>query len=212
MALVTIRIIETITVNTETNEVTSSKVIENGEGIALESVKPTKVKKAPKEKTEGDLSSPLVKLEEGKLVLNPAAQSMLGLTAGDRVAINYVEVEGVHTPVISKSGVYGDPNAGNKLTKAGTVSFKGAQSATLGGFGSNFNLIHSSNINEGALILEDPNAQKLEVITDDMLSKMETPKAIIQKEHPAMNVDFSDSPVQLNLENQEEDLNFTFDL
>ena len=78
---------------------------------------------------------------ENKLMLSQEAVDILEASAGDRMAINYVQITNQETfPVIGKSEVFGDPNAGNKLTKSHTVSFRGVQSTMLHQFGDNFEL------------------------------------------------------------------------
>lgn len=78
---------------------------------------------------------------ENKLMLSQEAVDILEASAGDRISINYVQVTNQETfPVIGKSEVFGDPNAGNKLTKSHTVSFRGVQSTMLHQFGDNFEL------------------------------------------------------------------------
>lgn len=78
---------------------------------------------------------------ENKLMLSQEAVDILEAFAGDRIAINYVQVTNQETfPVVGKSEVFGDPNAGNKLTKSHTVSFRGVQNTMLHQFGDNFEL------------------------------------------------------------------------
>lgn len=78
---------------------------------------------------------------ENKLMLSQEAVDILEASAGDRMAINYVQITNQETfPVIGKSEVFGDPNSGNKLTKSNTVSFRGIQRDMLSKYGTNFNL------------------------------------------------------------------------
>ena len=78
---------------------------------------------------------------ENKLMLSQEAIDILEASAGDRIAINYVQVTNQETfPVIGKSDAFVDPNSGNKLTKSNTVSFRGIQRDMLSKYGTNFNL------------------------------------------------------------------------
>ena len=78
-------------------------------------------------------------VDENKLILSDEALSKLGAVAGDRLSINYWTVDNETTyPIISKSEVFTDGADGNKLTKKGTVSFKGQQRTSLLKFGSIF--------------------------------------------------------------------------
>lgn len=78
---------------------------------------------------------------ENKLMLSQEAVDILEASAGDRIAINYVQVTNQETfPVIGKSDAFVDPNSGNKLTKSNTVSFRGIQRDMLSKYGTNFNL------------------------------------------------------------------------
>lgn len=80
-----------------------------------------------------------VLLDDSKLNLTGSAITKLGATAGDRISINYWTVDNKTTyPIISKSDVFTDGADGNKLTKKGTVSFKGQQRTSLLKFGSMF--------------------------------------------------------------------------
>ena len=78
-------------------------------------------------------------VDENKLELTSSAINKLGAIAGDRISVNYWTVDNQTTyPIISKSEVFTDGADGNKLTKKGTVSFKGQQRTSLLKFGSLF--------------------------------------------------------------------------
>ena len=83
----------------------------------------------------------MLSILENKLMLSQEAVDLLEASPGDRISINYVQVTNQETfPVVGKSEVFGDPNAGNKLTKSHTVSFRGVQRTMLNQFGDNFGL------------------------------------------------------------------------
>lgn len=80
-----------------------------------------------------------VSVDENKLTLTGEAINKLGVVSGDRVSINYWTVDNETTyPIISKSEVFTDGDNGNKVTKKGTISFKGQQRASLLKFGNLF--------------------------------------------------------------------------
>lgn len=82
---------------------------------------------------------PHIILEENKLLLTPEALTLLNAQPGNRIAVNYIQVSSEYTfPVIAKAEYFIDPEAGNKLTKSNTVSFRGIQNKTLNLYGVNF--------------------------------------------------------------------------
>jgi hypothetical protein len=96
---------------------------------------------------------PIVEVGENKLIISPEAVAMIGATAGDRISIAYIQKSKELTiPVIGKSEIFADKDAGNKLTKSSTVSFKGKQRTMLLEYGSIFKLEPSSKENVFNLI------------------------------------------------------------
>lgn len=80
-----------------------------------------------------------MEVDENKLNLTSNAIEKLGAVAGDRISVNYWTVDNQTTyPIISKSDVFTDGSDGNKMTKKGTISFKGQQRTSLLKFGSLF--------------------------------------------------------------------------
>lgn len=80
-----------------------------------------------------------LEVDENKLNLTSDAVEKLGAAAGDRISVNYWTVDNQTTyPIISKADVFTDGSDGNKMTKKGTVSFKGQQRSSLLKFGSLF--------------------------------------------------------------------------
>lgn len=89
---------------------------------------------------------PIVEVEENKLLLSPEVIQLLGISPGDRVSINYTQLSNELTiPLIARSEKFADREAGNKLTKSNTVSFKGKQRTLLLEYGSIFTLKESNN-------------------------------------------------------------------
>lgn len=88
---------------------------------------------------------PIVEVEENKLLLSPEVIQLLGISPGDRVSINYTQLSNELTmPLIARSEKFADREAGNKLTKSNTVSFKGKQRTLLLEYGSIFTLKESN--------------------------------------------------------------------
>lgn len=82
---------------------------------------------------------PQITLGENKLLLSSEAINTLNAQPGNRIAVNYIQISSEYTfPVIAKAEYFVDPEAGNKLTKSNTVSFRGIQNKTLGLYGANF--------------------------------------------------------------------------
>lgn len=82
-----------------------------------------------------------IEVLENKLLFSTDAITKLGIVPGDRISINYVQQSIGNTfPVIGKSEVFVGREAGNKLTKSNTVSFRGRQHDILLEYGSKFAL------------------------------------------------------------------------
>lgn len=82
-----------------------------------------------------------ITLGENKLQFSPESLALLNAVPGNRIAINYVQVSSEYTfPVIGKAEYFSDPEAGNKLTKSNTVSYKGIQNKVLALYGTEFTL------------------------------------------------------------------------
>lgn len=85
--------------------------------------------------------TPQITLGENKLLLSSEVIDLLNAQPGNRIAVNYIQVSSEYTfPVIAKAEYFVDPEAGNKLTKSNTVSFRGIQNKTLNLYGVNFAL------------------------------------------------------------------------
>jgi len=114
-------------------------------------------------------------VEDNKLVLTPNAINQLGAVAGDRISVNYWTVDNETTyPIISKSEIFTEGADGNKLTKKGTISFKGQQRTSLLKFGSAFTFSEfkdrSGEVKENVFVLtpvEDQETSKIEESLDD---------------------------------------------
>ena len=123
-----------------------------------------------------NINIPIVEVSDNKLILSPVAIDILQIIPGDRVSINYVQVDNEITyPIIAKSIGFGDPENGNKCSKSNTVSFKGTQRTILMKYGNLFTLepdskfkgtfrlisINELNLNEPELIDEINNLNNI---------------------------------------------------
>lgn len=101
-----------------------------------------------------------IKVENNRLVLSSEAIKALNAIVGDRITINYWNINKETTfPLIGKSELFSDPTNGNKLTKSNTVSYRGTQNKILKEYGSLFKLVPFKTY------------FKLELINEDTLNK-----------------------------------------
>lgn len=101
-----------------------------------------------------------IKVENNRLVLSSEAVKALNAIVGDRITINYWNIDKETTfPLIGKSKLFSDPTNGNKLTKSNTVSYRGTQNKILKEYGSLFKLVPFKTY------------FKLELINEDTLNK-----------------------------------------
>ena len=95
----------------------------------------------PKPKTtrkKKEKNEDIIKLEDNKIILTQKLLDIIKAEPGDRISIQYKEFNGVYNPIIAKSEVFADPEAGNKLTKSMTVSYRGKQREELAIYGEEF--------------------------------------------------------------------------
>lgn len=79
-----------------------------------------------------------ITLSTNKLIFSDEALTLLNITAGDKVAVQYYTVDKETTfPVIGTPAQFGISD-GNKLTKSNTVSFRGSQNTILAMYGKLF--------------------------------------------------------------------------
>lgn len=145
-------------------------------------------------KVDDSSETPSIVRDKTKLTFNQAALDLLRVTEGDFISVMY-RTEGTKAfPVIGKSSVFNTEN-GNKITKKGTISFRGDMNKTLEEFGSNFTLVES----------KDPDVYFLK----GDLERAEIPDEVvdINKE-----LDFSALDEQEDLTVDDTDLSFDFSL
>ena len=110
-----------------------------------------------------NINLPVVEVEDSRLIISPKAIELMSVKYGDRIAVNYIQKNNEITiPVIGKAEAFADPNAGNKVSKNNTVSFKGTQKTILTKYGQLFKIkeykpgmFRMDPINEADLISAD---------------------------------------------------------
>ena len=211
MPIITIKIVETIVMDTDTNQIISTtRTVENSEGVAA----PIKKVSAPKRKevvVDDNIDDEVfVKLDDNKLVLSKAAALLLKANPGDRVCISYNQLKnGTFVPVSGTQEKMGDNVSGNKLTKALTVAYKGKQATTLSQYGNYFIL---DLLDDGTAQLNDVNHKGMEDISDDEL----IPMPIITENSSSLSAnDFLDNLNQSSttdlFEKSDDSVTFEFD-
>ena len=116
----------------ETGEV---KVI-NREVINEDLPKAKKTSSKATKKADDD-PEPKITLEDNKYCLNNAALELLGVEADDRIDIKFEKRGKVRIPVIGNNVSFGT-QGGNRLTKSGTVSYRGKNHDLLAEYGTIF--------------------------------------------------------------------------
>ena len=149
-----------------------------------------------KPKVNDESLEPQLVLAENKYSLNSAAIDLLGVNVGDRIDIKYQIIDDINIPIIGSSTVW-NSNSGNKLTKSGTVSYRGTANIALAEYGSLFTLTPWKG-HDGLFILmgDEPLPQKEEIIEDDNIE--------IPVDDKIEN-DIKDKEEELTLDDLEED-------
>lgn len=115
------------------------------------------------------MNNPDIIVEDGKLILSSSLVSSLNAVPGDRISIEYTELNNEIVPIIIKS------EGGNKLTKSNTVSFRGKNNVSLSEFGTQF----CYEENNGILYLKGDNP-KYKIYTDVKTAVEHIDKSIIE--------------------------------
>lgn len=125
----------------------------------------TNIKVISKSSKYDNIDLPIIEVGDNKLIMSPKAIELMSVHYGDRIAVNYIQENNEVTfPIIGKADVFADPNAGNKLSKSNTVSFKGTQRTILTKYGQLFKIegyrpgmFRMDSINESDLIQANDN-------------------------------------------------------
>jgi hypothetical protein len=145
-----------------------------------------------------DSGEPKVVLEENKYCLNQSAADLLGVVAGDRLIINYNNLEdnkNVKVPIIGSSKNW-KSTAGNKLTKSLTVSCRGIANNVLSEYGNEFTLepyedgLYRMVGNKELPIQEDENVEVTEPLeVEEDLTELEEDPSIYEIADTDFNFD-----------------------
>lgn len=155
-----------LSIDTETGEIVGTKIVSKKEENN------TTPKKVNRKKTQEEDSEPKVYLEENKIKLNSAALELLGVEAGDKLDVQY---DKNNSPLIGTPEAFGSPKSGNKLTKSGTIAFRGNKNEELAKWGNEFTLVDRGNeiyglVNEQVVQSEEVTDENVQIPEDDDLS------------------------------------------
>lgn len=179
-----------MSVNTDTGELLETRLIDRS--VDKTDLKPSK--SASKKKVVED-TEPKLFLEDNKFRLNSAALNLMGIDieSGAKLDIKYEDNKGMSVPVLGTDEVFGT-KGGNKLTKTGTVAFRGNKNEELSKYGKEFSLVAY------------PSKPGLFMLS----SGIEVP-AMQKDENISIDVDDTDLPFDLDLEaiTEDKDANIT---
>jgi hypothetical protein len=133
----------------------------------------------PKIEKTSDPSTAFVKLVNNSLELNQAAVDLIGAKVGDKICVQYVQINDVFVPVIGTEQNMGQSLNGNKLTKKLTISYRGKQAEALKIYGDEFKLeLHEKMIykligNSDVKMLTEADVEETENLTEALDNKEE---------------------------------------
>lgn len=148
-------------IDLETGEMIDVRLIGEVEDKTPTEIKEKKEKKTStprksKKKSE-ESSEPQLTLEENKCSFNTAAVELLGIEAGDKLAIEYEKYCNGFRPILFRS-----EKTGNKLTKSHTIACRGSKSEELAKFGTVFKITTHPSKPSTYLLLSDSMTEKVE--------------------------------------------------
>lgn len=158
---------------------------------------PEIVKDKPK-KVKCENTNPEITLLEGKYQLTQAAADLLGVVAGDRININYINLPdnpNLKVPVIGSNKSWGN-DLGNKLTKSLTVSYRGVANNVLAEYGTVFQLEPHK---EGLFIMKGDKP----VVVDDNIEVTDTPEIVEDLEDIEDTENYEISDIDFNFDDDE---------
>jgi hypothetical protein len=102
----------------------------------------TKSKKTSVTKEQVMEEEALITLEKNKLVFNNKALADMNFNPEDRVLIIYEQIKGTNKrfPIIGSDLAFDQESSGNKLTKAGSIAYRGNANTILSEWGSVFGI------------------------------------------------------------------------
>lgn len=153
-----------LSIDTETGEIISTSIVNKEIGKKKSSTKKKKVEEDP---------NPKITLEQNKLILNSAAQGFMKVQADDKLDIKYEQTGKGLQPVIGTDEAFGTYGSGNRLTKTGTISFRGAKNEELSKYGTCFSVVaHPKKENLFILQSLDGVAPITEELKDDEIADL----------------------------------------
>lgn len=153
----TVHLTYEMSVDIETGEVLETKLVDRT--VDKLGSKPSKAKKVIKDEDP----EPKVYLEGNKLQLNQAALDLMKVEDGVKLDIKYDNSR----PVIGTTDAFGTAG-GNKLTKAGTIAFRGNKNDELSKHGDTFTL--KPHPTKGGLFILDSGKEIPEPEKDETIS------------------------------------------
>lgn len=132
------------TVDTETGEILRTKLLDKKVTLS--------------DKPDPDDETPRATLEENRLVFNKAALQLMDLKYGTLMDVRYKVVDGNMVPVLGTADAF-NVEGGNRLTKSGSLSFRGAKHQTLAEYGTRFILEKTIRKGEFNLVNNDNKIQ-----------------------------------------------------
>ena len=119
--------------NTETEEVSGVKVVNNSE-------KKTTTTKKAKEVVSEMATDAIITLEPNKLVFNSKAVADMEIEWEDRIVIKWIKENNRMVPIIGKDISFDEEGSGNKVTKSNSIAYKGKANSVLAELGTEFSL------------------------------------------------------------------------
>lgn len=141
--------------------------------------------------TKGDIkvddssTEPSIVRDKTKLTFNQAAMDILGVKADDLITIMYRSENGVNIPLIGKAEAFNSAT-GNKITKKGTISFRGEMNKTLETYGSTFTIVASKD--EGIFFLKG-DLEKAEIPDEVIDINKELDFSVLDEQSDDISVD-----------------------
>lgn len=168
---------------------------------------PEIIKEKPKKLVKGETTKPEITLLDSKYLLTQGAADLLGVTAGDRININYINLPdnpNLKVPVIGCNRSWGN-DLGNKLTKSLTVSYRGVANTVLAEYGEVFQL---EPYKDGLFIMRGDKP----VVVDDNIEVTETQEIVKDLEEIEDDLTAQDLEDVEDKEDYEiSDIDFNFD-
>lgn len=132
-----------MSVNTDTGELLETRLIDRS--VNKSDIKPSK-SVSKKKVTKDEDPEPKLFLEDNKFRLNSAALELLKIDVeeGVKLDIRYENNNGRSIPILGIEEIFGS-KGGNKLTKSGTVAFRGVKNEELSKYGREFTVIPHTN-------------------------------------------------------------------